>query len=821
MKSQIQGVLKKLDIFGQSISFNFRKEDVYRTSFGGFMSLAIIGLIVSFFYSNIISFFAMTELTATQQMIFEVNPPQVNLTNKRFMFAMQIEQTNYTTNPYFNITLEQRQSNCLFRHYHTFPNGTQIRYPNVYIDLVPCTIDHFQPIFTPYNMNITDEFKKDGLNNFLCPPINQTDLIIGGAWTSTDYYFLKISILDCQDSSTSNFTWQPKCKTKSQIQSQGNFRFQLYSVNYIFNPQLPEGDIQPYIANDLFFVFVPGTMFTQADIFFRKRSVLTDTGILMVPNVLQTDLASRDIGDHREQIAINQLTPGYYGAFYPQISPFSYQYNRQYYRLDQLLSYLGGFLQFVIVVVGIVVSFYNKQHLIVSMANDLYEFQLSKQEKDQTEIMSQLLFQSAKGRQTLKNSQKKTETIPNIKSISAFSSKPLMQQSIILSKDKDTKLNSPITSMEVPKSSPRRLTMMKLKTTTALYYDKFKKFLDRSLNIGISFRYIISEALDREDFLDDKSLLLRKATQQIMKELDVSFILKQLYEIEKLKQVLFYKEQQALFNFSQKPLITLFTTKGKRRSTKMMSLYRRDEELLDINQKKYNDIVNAYRTITALQSDNMTEEQLRFNTRLISLLGQELPFIIESEIAQYKGEGSSNDSAVEIPNDDFAIFILQHLLTQELAQQIFKFQDFLQYLYQGNHLQFFIHLIQFQILELFYQIFNRAFQADSYQGSICIAFSKQAFASQTLLRSIKQSPLLQYGYLLFGFSQSTFSNYSKLSYNIKNIVIIGIRISRINFNRHFKCLDAFFKLFKLTMGVSFKIDCQIIIWLLGQGAICQ
>ena len=87
-----------------------------------------------------------------------------------------------------------------------------------------------------------------------------------------------------------------------------------------------------------------------------------------------------------------------------------------------------------------------------------------------------------------------------------------MQQSIILSKDKDTKLNSPITSMEVPKSSPRRLTMMKLKTTTALYYDKFKKFIDRSLNIGISFRYIISEALDREDFLDDKSLLLRKAT---------------------------------------------------------------------------------------------------------------------------------------------------------------------------------------------------------------------------------------------------------------------------------------------------------------------
>lgn len=87
-----------------------------------------------------------------------------------------------------------------------------------------------------------------------------------------------------------------------------------------------------------------------------------------------------------------------------------------------------------------------------------------------------------------------------------------MQQSIILSKDKDTKLNSPITSMEVPKSSPRKSTMMKLKTTTLLYYDKFKSFLDRSTNIGISFRYILSEAFDRDDFLDDKSMLLRKAT---------------------------------------------------------------------------------------------------------------------------------------------------------------------------------------------------------------------------------------------------------------------------------------------------------------------
>jgi len=41
--------------------------------------------------------------------------------------------------------------------------------PATYLDMVQCTLEHFQPIFEKYDMNFTDEFIQQGLSNFLCP----------------------------------------------------------------------------------------------------------------------------------------------------------------------------------------------------------------------------------------------------------------------------------------------------------------------------------------------------------------------------------------------------------------------------------------------------------------------------------------------------------------------------------------------------------------------------------------------------------------------------------------------------------------------------
>jgi hypothetical protein len=68
------------------------------------------------------------------------------------MFAVQVEQDNFNTKPFFNITLEQRL-------YTRDENGTQVRLPATYIDLVPCTVEHFKPLFDKYNASIEGLFK--------------------------------------------------------------------------------------------------------------------------------------------------------------------------------------------------------------------------------------------------------------------------------------------------------------------------------------------------------------------------------------------------------------------------------------------------------------------------------------------------------------------------------------------------------------------------------------------------------------------------------------------------------------------------------------
>lgn len=42
-------------------------------------------------------------------------------------------------------------------------------------------------------------------------------------------------------------------------------------------------------------------------------------------------------------------------------SPFTFEAKRRFLKADELLSYLGGFVNIVVVVLGMAVAFYNKQ----------------------------------------------------------------------------------------------------------------------------------------------------------------------------------------------------------------------------------------------------------------------------------------------------------------------------------------------------------------------------------------------------------------------------------------------------------------------------
>lgn len=75
-----------------------------------------------------------------------------------------------------------------------------------------------------------------------------------------------------------------------------------------------------------------------------------------------------------------------------------------------------------IAVIGVIIKFYNREHMIIEMANDLYEFDLNKRRNNTIEANHGLLSSTQKGREALKRSMHKIkgDSSLHIKSMSTF-----------------------------------------------------------------------------------------------------------------------------------------------------------------------------------------------------------------------------------------------------------------------------------------------------------------------------------------------------------------------------------------------------------------
>ena len=123
-----------------------------------------------------------------------------------------------------------------------------------------------------------------------------------------------------------------------------------------------------------------------------------------------------------------------------------------------------------IVIVGLVVRFYNRQHLIVNMANDLYEFDMS-QKKGSTQInLNALLARTEKGREMLKTMKsRRTESVQKIQTMQAFTSKPEMLQSTNKTMDAKRLNKKGTIELKLPRPPPAR--MSTLKATASEYFE--------------------------------------------------------------------------------------------------------------------------------------------------------------------------------------------------------------------------------------------------------------------------------------------------------------------------------------------------------------
>ncbi|EAR83850.2 transmembrane protein, putative (macronuclear) [Tetrahymena thermophila SB210] len=358
--------LNKFDIFGSDVGLIYKNDSLFRTAFGGIITIAFAAALIILFFHNFSTLVSKSEVSVVQSKSYDVNPSLLNFTQNQFMIAVKIDQDNFIQRPTYKIGFERR-------HYYTLDNGTfvQIKEP-VYLE--PCQISHFSSL-PNQNINWTQQYIDQDLSDYLCLKENAF-FPVGGRYESPDFFHLKFVATKCANVTDPKNPWQYKCASNEYIQQKlknEDNRIKFMFSNYLLQPEKSQGVTTAFL-DSLIFNIQPEKMYTTANIFMNEKIVETDESIFLIKSINKDSYITFDNGDFRQQNAVGQFDK-FCEIFFLR-SAFSTDIQRQFMKVDQVISYIGGFSQIFLLISTVIVSIYNEYVYYLELANRLYDFEL-------------------------------------------------------------------------------------------------------------------------------------------------------------------------------------------------------------------------------------------------------------------------------------------------------------------------------------------------------------------------------------------------------------------------------------------------------------
>ncbi|CAD8062391.1 unnamed protein product [Paramecium primaurelia] len=558
--------ISKMDIFGQSITLRMNKQSSYKTVFGGCSSLVLLIILILIFSSNITSFFNKESLSAIVLTEFEEIPTLSIIDDSFFLFAVQIDQDNFLSKPFYDIKIDQLRI-------QKFLNGSSIQSQKE-IQLIPCTLDRFNKIFSQFGRDMREQFNQFKLYDFLCFDYNQS-FSIQGTYSNQEFEYLRISVQKCAN--------KTNCASNEELQQEidknGAFKIKLFPINKILNPYKPEDNyLQTFLDDSFFFRFVPSNIYKSVDLFIKEYEVTNDQSLLPFSYLEYSQFYTLDQSEIKERTELQSNQPQSFVQIQIRKSPYKIKIFRKYLKIDELLSNLGGIQQIFIFFVGTILTIYNRFQLLVELANKLYEFTLVSFQKEKyyqenLDLVNQMIYN-------------KQDRIP-------FQEKPRnsdvdleiqpLHQSTINQKSKNELLKfseqmSP-SSQQQQRNSQKKQTEHNIKKNKFIYEQEamalklncsngleyfqlqIQNLIQRSQPILMTFQMLINFLTCQKVFNNKKHIqLMNKAIDSITQQIDLFNILTKLNDLEKLKEVIFSPQQLLMFNFAPKPLISLDNT---------------------------------------------------------------------------------------------------------------------------------------------------------------------------------------------------------------------------------------------------------------------
>jgi len=590
----ISSILKRIayeaDFFKTVFHFNFSKgQQKFSTKMGTFLTLAILAvLIFSLTQSDIIQ---KKSPSVISQIIPKVSPPPIALSKGNFNISFIITDENLISE-----TIDPQILDVQIIGFEYNENMSPV--PNMinFLNLHTCTSNEIADSFA--SMNIAT-----------C--LDMQDFQIEGGVFDVFSSEIRIELNICN-----NITSNNTCKTVEEIEAylqEGKY-FGVYYNDYYVDIQNYENPIQKFPRLEKM-ILSPLSQY-MGELYLRKGEMVQDDGVIL-SSLTQFNYFTRDelITSSASRASIDDPSP------LVQLWIFSAgdmeKINRTYQSLPDVLAKLSGIANLLIIVGFLFMNIYNKIMGSVYLVNKLFKSHLK--ERIQAERKKGSLTIHSKAFQGKVPEKKINDPSFNAhinfayiqpkkieeseKELNDFQEKKLDESKKDLNEIQMKKIDESEKNSNIAINSPspqKKKDKIRKKLKIELEKDEKLTFSDYiSMKIKILFSCKLS----------DKQKLYRDAENELNKKMNVKCIVKQLHDVECLKDTLFSPMQNLIFDSIPKPVNLLKKYEENPRNKK---------ERTKLSERK----LNATRISTFLNSYETEGRKSEIDDRLIQHLTQ-------------------------------------------------------------------------------------------------------------------------------------------------------------------------------------------------------
>lgn len=613
----IKRTYEELDFFGQSFRLNIDGNYTIRTSFGSFLGLCFIGLVLISIWliGNDIIYHKKPQLNVQDDYLSERVEIPINFNTYSFAICMQAAEDMHVfyDESFFKYEIHRIELNNT--------NGVVIS--DEEIPTEKCKSRHF-PNFPE------EEFVKRGLFNYYCPKYLNTT--IRGYWDEPTGAYLLLKLKQC----TNGTVGGPVCATQEKIDSE----IRKYSYSWNIYMQNSFVDTNDYLSPIKYLIFNLGSYISV------QSSRLEEFYITSL--ISQTDRGSILEEFFEDKAYMYDFVRSFAPMDYKYDTYFDYYiwpsvkkttYTRRYIKAQVIFANLGGIIKAFMLSFKILNYIFSVQKLNEIFINNLFELYeapeknykgkkesmisekplkkhlYDKSSRTSISSMNEIQDQTKRenpGEEAKQENQEQYDRIdenresknievvgstPGINSESSFKNTPTEKTEKKEKNDngkyhKVRKVNNVISgnSAKNPQTERNSIIIRKSQTITPI-------------NVNLTFcellkKYFVCCSKDKK--FKQRINFINSATGIVTKRLDIIRILQKTHEIDNLKVVLFSKEQLSLFCNMTK----YQQDKAVNRDIKCMYEIMEDRnKMLEIIKKTY---------ISNQQVDNMTERLLKY-----------------------------------------------------------------------------------------------------------------------------------------------------------------------------------------------------------------